>query len=168
MKNNHYHPIISKFWRFLLCLELTIIEFTVPPFSVFYKFELSLNRCKSRQITLVWGGTHSRPAACCPTASKNAEHIQTTPKYAAQSGKQPGEGMIPFALPGDKPQQNISQQRRPYLPAYRIFIVSHEVGKLQGLFNLLEKHLDRPARLVKIANGRGRPCEIIRNESHSL
>jgi hypothetical protein len=60
--------------------------------------------------------------------------------------------MFPFILPRNESEQDVSQKRRPNLPSYGVFIVSHEVGKLERLFDFLEENLYRPTRLIEIAN----------------
>ena len=41
--------------------------------------------------------------------------------------------MSPLSEMGYEPEQYVSQQRRPYLPAYGVLVVTEEVRQLQSL-----------------------------------
>jgi len=68
-----------------------------------------------------------------------------------------------LALPA---HQHVEQQRRPKLPADRLLAVAEEVADLEGLLELLEKHLDAPSRLIECADARCRPLSVVGDENH--
>ena len=76
--------------------------------------------------------------------------------------------MLPFILPCNKTKQNICQQSRPYLLAHRILVVTHEVGELKSLFDLLEENFNGSACLIEVTNETCRPSEIVGNENHAF
>ena len=75
--------------------------------------------------------------------------------------------MLPVSFPGDEPEQKISEQTRPNLPADSIFVVSHKVRRLQGLLDFPEKNFDSPASPVKFANREGESVEVVGDKLHS-
>ena len=64
----------------------------------------------------------------------------------------------------DMPQNQVRQERRPYLSLNRLFVFSEEVLELKRLLEFLEQNLHSPSRLVESSNGRRRPLEIIVEE----
>ena len=82
-------------------------------------------------------------AMCCPMALwRKARQIRV---FAATS--QPPARRL--ALP--------AHQHGPELPADRLFAVAEKVANLEGLLQLLEKHLDAPPRLIEFADAGGGP-----------
>ena len=63
-------------------------------------------------------------------------------------------------------QQNVSQQRRPHLPAHRIGVVPQKIRQLQGLLDLLEKHFDLPAAAVEVGDGARAPLQVVGQKHH--
>ena len=55
-----------------------------------------------------------------------------------------------------------------YLPTHRILVVTHEVGELKSLFDLLEEDFNGSACLIEVTNGTCRPSEVVGNESHAF
>lgn len=74
--------------------------------------------------------------------------------------------MRPLGGPGLKAQEEIEQKGRPDLPADRLLGMTQEITDLQGLFELLEEHLDRPATLVEIADAGWSPLQVIGQKRH--
>jgi hypothetical protein len=63
-------------------------------------------------------------------------------------------------------QQQVAQKRGPNLPAHRIGAVAEKVGEFEGLLDLLENHLDRPAAAVKVDHGLRAPFHVFGEEFH--
>jgi len=69
---------------------------------------------------------------------------------------------------GQKAQQHIDQQSRPYLPANGIGTVAQEISQLQGLLDLLEKGFNGPAATVKVGDTGRTPLHVVGEEYHLL
>ena len=74
--------------------------------------------------------------------------------------------MRPVDKPADETHQHVEQKRRPELPADGMLAVAEEVTDLEGLFDLLEKDFDAPARLIELANRACRPVRVVSDEDH--
>src|SRR6266498_2275191 len=120
----------------------------------------------SWQVGLFWRSEKPEATSCCPIGFQKAAEIQLHPQRRAQQGKESSEAMAPFAYPSAEAQEHIGQERRPYLPAYCIGVVSQEVGQLQRLFDLLEEYLDLPATPIQIDDGLCAPFQVIRQKRH--
>src|ERR1039457_1689075 len=112
---------------------------------------------ESGQKGLLWRAQKPTAATGCPIDFQQAAQLEFLPQRRAQQGKEAGETVAPLAQPGAEAQQHISQQGCPHLPADRVGGVAEEVGQLEGLFELLEEHLDLPTAAVKVSDGLGAP-----------
>ena len=74
--------------------------------------------------------------------------IHRVPQQGAQQGEETGEAVRPLAAPGQKAQEDVDQQCRPYLPLDCILVVPEEAAQLERLLYLLEERFDGPASLV--------------------
>src|SRR5438876_1440619 len=101
--------------------------------------------------------SHRIPKNCGDPASS---------KSRAQQGKESSEAMAPLAYPSAEAQEHIGQERRPNLPAYCIGIMSQEVGQLEGLLDLFEKHFDVPPAPIQIDNRLRAPLQVVRQKFH--
>src|SRR5512146_1843891 len=120
----------------------------------------------SRQIRLFGPTQEASAASGCPIDFQQTAQFEFLPEPRTHQGEEPGKAVAPLAEEGAEAQQQINQQSRPYLPAYRIGVVAKEVGQLERLLELLEKHLDAPTTAIQIGDGLGTPCQIVGQEDH--
>ena len=121
---------------------------------------------ESGQKGLFWRAQEAATAPGCPVDFEQAAEFEFLPQSRTQQGKETGEAVAPLAQPGAEAQQHIGQQGRPHLPAHGVGGVAKEVSQLEGLFDLLEEHLDAPAAAVEVSDGLGAPCQIVGQEDH--
>ena len=75
--------------------------------------------------------------------------------------------MAPLADPSTEAQQHIGQERSPHLPAHGVGIMPQEVGQLESLLDLFEKHFDFPSAPIQIEDGLRTPLQVTRQSSTS-
>ena len=100
-------------------------------------------------------------STCYPTESKQIPQINFAPERRTQQRKESGKGVIPATDHGQKTHQDVKQQRRPDLPAYRVGAVAKEIAQLQALLDLFKEHFDLPAAAIQISHTAGAPLEIV-------
>ena len=123
-------------------------------------------RGETGQVSLLRLGTHSISGSCCPIEVRQIEKPETVPEHAAHERKQPGEAVRPLADKGNVSEQNEQQQGGPQLPTDGLLGMPEKIADLEGLLDLLEKHLDAPAAAVEGADtGRG-PVHVVGEENH--
>jgi len=121
---------------------------------------------ETRQVSLLRLGTHSVSGSCCPIEVSQIEETEAIPEDAAHECKQSCEAVRPLADESDVSEQNQQQQGGPQLPADGLLGMAEKIADLEGLLDLLEKHLDAPARAVELADaGRG-PVHVVGEENH--
>ena len=121
---------------------------------------------ETRQVSLLRLGTHSVSDSCCPIEVRQIEKSEAVPEHAAHEREQTGEAVRPLADEGDVSEQNEQQQGGPQLPTDGMFGMAEKIADLEGLLDLLEKHLDAPAAAVEVADtGRG-PEHVVGEENH--
>src|SRR5512135_2701710 len=108
---------------------------------------------ESCQIGLLRRAEKASAASGCPIDFQQTAQFELLPQRRAQQRKEPGEAVAPLAQPSTEAQQEIQQQRRPYLPAHRASRVAQKVGQLERLLDLLEEHFDLPAAPVEVGDG---------------
>jgi hypothetical protein len=121
---------------------------------------------ESGQKGLFWRAQKPAAAPGRPIDFEQAAEFEFLPQGRAQQGKEAGETVAPLAQPGTEAQEHIGQQGRPHLPADGVGGVAEEVRQLEGLFDLLEEHLDLPAAAVKVGDGLGAPLQIVGQKNH--
>ena len=90
--------------------------------------------------------------------------MPTAPQDGSDNGKQAGKTVLPGMLEGQIAHQQVSQQAGPDLPLHRIGIMAEEIGQLNGLLDLLKKHLDIPSAPVEFRDGPSAPLHVIGQE----
>ena len=73
--------------------------------------------------------------------------MAAVPEQGAQEGEQTGETVGPLTAPSQKAQQDMDQQRSPDLPLDRVFVVTGEIAKSEGLLDVFEEGFNAPAAL---------------------
>ena len=123
-------------------------------------------RGETGQVSLLRLGTHSISGSCCPIEVRQIEKLEAVPEHAAHERKQPGEAVRPLADKGNVSEQNEQQQGGPQLPTDGLLGMPEKIADLEGLLDLLEKHLDAPAAAVEVSDtGRG-PVHVVGEENH--
>lgn len=75
--------------------------------------------------------------------------MPAAPQYGPDHGEEAGKAVLPGMPEGEEADQQVGQQACPDLPAHRVGVMAEEVGQLDGLLDLLEKHFDVPTSLSK-------------------
>jgi len=119
---------------------------------------------ESGQMGLLGRAQKAPAAPGCPIDFQQAAPFQFLPQRRAPQGKAAGKALTPLAQPSAETQQHLGQQRRPYLPLHRVGRVAEEVCQLEGLLELLEEHLDRPAGPAKVGDGLRAPLQVVGQE----
>jgi hypothetical protein len=99
-------------------------------------------------------------STCYPTESKQIPQINFAPDRRTQQREESGEGVIPATDHGQKTHQDVKQQRRPDLPAYRVGAVAQEIAQLQALLDLFKEHFDLPAAAIQICYTGGASSQL--------
>ena len=118
------------------------------------------------QKGLLRGGTQSSGRFGCPIEFEQFAQMPSAPQDGSDDGEEAGKAVLPGMLECEITHQQVSQQAGPDLPLHRIGIMAEEVGQLNGLLDLLEKHLDIPSAPVKFRHGPGTPLHVIGQEFH--
>gem|GEM_PF-6447515 len=109
---------------------------------------------------------HRKAAACCPITSQHSQQVQPLPHRRSHHSEEPRKTMPPLAHVRGEAQQHIHQQRRPYLPADGVGVVTEEVAELERLLHLLEKDLNVPAGAIEVAHAARTPVAVVADEDH--
>lgn len=133
---------------------------------VFMRIGCPTASCESGQKGLLRRAQKAAPATGCPIDFQQAAQFEFPPQRGAQQGKEAGETVRPLTEPCAEAQQHIGQERGPDLPLHGVGAVAEEVRQLEGLFDLLEEHLDFPAAAVKVGDGLRAPLQVVREKGH--
>ncbi|HNR71113.1 MAG TPA: hypothetical protein PK815_05800 [Verrucomicrobiota bacterium] len=121
----------------------------------------SIGSVQTRQIGLQ-GCSQKAPAVSGgPIDSQQAAQFELLPRGRTHQRKEPGKAVSPLAEEGAEAQPQVDPQRRPYLPALGIGVMTREVGPLEALFEFLEEGLDAPAAAIQIGNDLGASFPIV-------
>jgi hypothetical protein len=126
------------------------------------------DRSETTETRLLRSSYKAEGTRRCPIALQQAGEVPAPPEGAPQKGKETGEAMLPAVNEGQEAQEHIDQQGCPDLPAYRIGAMAEEIRQLQGLLDLFEEGLDRPAVAVKVGNAGRTPFQVVGQKDHLL
>src|SRR5512137_576526 len=91
------------------------------------------------QIGLLGCSQKAPTATGCPIDFQQASEFELLPQGRAYQGEETREAVAPLAEEGAEAQQQIHQQRHPYLPPHGVGVLAKEVGQLKALLQFLEE-----------------------------
>ncbi len=102
----------------------------------------------------------------CPIGFKQGRQVPATPKRCSCTREQALETVFSSVHERKAAHQQMDKQPHPDLPANGVGAVAKEVGELECLLNLLEKHLNVPTTTVELGDRPRAPLQIVGDEDH--
>ena len=103
---------------------------------------------------------------CCPIETQELGEIHLHPDRRADDPDEARVAALPLREKALEAQDQVDDERSPYLPFDRVRVRAVEALELQRLLQFLEEEFNRPPALVEVRYGSRRPCEVVGDEDH--